>query len=101
MTKLVSIRRVTVIADAVLEKTLLESFTKLGAHGYSIVECRGKGRHTVLADPYTGVALVRIELLVQPSVADAILDYLHREIFATYACMACTELVDVASSDHF
>jgi hypothetical protein len=101
MTSLVAIRRVTVIADVVLEKTLLESFTRLGAQGYTIMECRGKGHHTVIPDPYTGQALVRIELLVQPKVADAIFDYLHREVFENYACAACIETVDVAPGDRF
>lgn len=101
MTTLVSIRRVTVIADAVLENKLLESFTRLGAQGYTIVECRGKGHHAVIPDPYTGVALIRIELLVQPKVADAIFDYLHLEVFENYACAACIETVDVAPGDRF
>lgn len=101
MTSLVSIRRVTVVADAVLEKTLLESFTSLGAQGYTIVDCRGKGHHTVIPDPYTGQELIRIELLVQPKVADAIFDYLHREVFENYACAACIETVEVGPSDRF
>jgi hypothetical protein len=101
MNHLVSIRRVTVIADVVLETTLLESFARLGAKGWTIVDCRGKGHHTVIPDPYTGAALIRIELLVQIPVADAIFEYLHREVFTNYACAACIETVDVAPGDRF
>jgi hypothetical protein len=102
MTKLVSIRRVTVVADVILEPTLLEEFAKLGARGYTSVGCHGKGRHAAVnsLDPFTA-ALVRMELLVQPDVADKIIDYLHREIFANYACTACVETVEVASSHKF
>ena len=66
------------------------------------MDCHGKGRHNVVegVDPFTA-ALVRIELLVQPAVADKIIDYLHREVFANYACTACVETVEVASSHTF
>ncbi len=102
MTKLIEIRRVTVIADVVLEKMLLDEFTQLGAKGYTCMDCRGKGRHNVVegVDPFTA-ALVRIELLVQPVVADKIVDYLHRQVLANYACTACVETVEVASSQSF
>ena len=102
MNKLVEIRRVTVVADVVLERMLLEEFTKLGAKGYTCMDCHGKGRHGVVegVDPFTA-ALVRIELLVQPDAAQKIIDYLRREVFANYACTACVETVEVASSHTF
>jgi hypothetical protein len=100
MTNLVSIRRITVVADEVLEHTLLEQFIKLGAKGYTCMDCRGKGRHAVVEDIFTA-ALVRIELLVQPDVADAIIDYLHREVFQKYACTVCSETVEVVRTDRF
>lgn len=100
MPKLVSIRRVTVVADEVLEHRLLEEFTRLGAKGYTCMDCRGKGRHVVVEDIFTA-ALVRIELLVQPDVADAILEYLEREGFQKYACTVCCETVEVVRADKF
>lgn len=100
MTDLVAIRRVTVVADEVLEHSLLDQFTKLGAKGYTCMDCRGKGRHVVVDSVFT-VALVRIELLVQPDVADKIIDYLHREVFQKYACTVCSETVDVVRGDIF
>ena len=102
MNKLVDIRRVTVVADVVLERMLLEEFTKLGAKGYTCMDCHGKGRHRVVegVDPFTA-ALVRIEMLVQPDAAQKIIDYLRREMFTNYACTACVETVEVASNHKF
>jgi nitrogen regulatory protein P-II len=102
MNNLIEIRRVTVVADVVLETMLLEEFTGLGAKGYTCMDCHGKGRHNVVegVDPFTA-ALVRIELLVQPDVAQKIIDYLRRAVFTSYACTACVETVEVASSHTF
>jgi len=100
MSQLVSIRRVTVVADVLLESTLLENFEKLGAKGYTCTDCRGKGRHATADQGFTA-AFVRIEMLVQPDAADKIVEYLHREIFKKYACTVCSETVDVASTDKF
>jgi len=102
MNKLAEIRRVTVVTDVVLERMLLDEFTKLGAKGYTCMDCHGKGRHNVVegVDPFSA-ALVRIELLVQPDVAQKIIDYLRREVFTNYACTACIETVEVASNHQF
>lgn len=101
MSKLVSIRRVTVIADVLLDNRLLQELFKLGARGYTSMKCHGRGRHAVLEDPYTGDGLVRLEFLVQPTVAEKIIDYLHSEVFSQFAATVCSETVEVAASDKF
>ena len=55
----------------------------------------------MIADPYSGNALVRLELLVQPFVVESIMDYLHRDVFDNLAVTACSETVDVASNAQF
>ncbi|WP_435005685.1 P-II family nitrogen regulator [Tundrisphaera lichenicola] len=101
MSQFRTIRRVTVYADASLEKILLERFLHLGATGYSIVECRGQGEHEVVVDPFRGAARVRIEVLCRPEVGEKILDYLSGENFQRRAVAACMEHVEVASGDKF
>lgn len=101
MDQLVTIRRVTVIVEQSLEKRLLDEFLKLGAKGYTCMDCWGKGEHTVVVNPFKGVSLVRIELLVQHEVAERIIDYLHRDIFQHYAVTACVENVQVATDGRF
>jgi hypothetical protein len=101
MSNLVSIRRVTVVADVTLKEMLLKQFFKFGAHGYTAMSCHGQGRHELIADPYSGEALVRLELLVQPDVADSIMGYLERAVSDNYAVTACSETVDVLSNAKF
>ncbi len=100
MSQLQTIRRVTVYADAALEETLLAKFTALGSNGYTVVDCRGKGEHSVVTTTFSEVSHVRIELLVQPAVAEKILDYLaghHRG----RAVAACVESVEVPAYERF
>lgn len=101
MSDLQTIRRVTVYADAVLEPTLIETFLKLGSTGYTVVSCRGKGEHATISDPFAATTQVRIELLVQPAVAEKILAHLQSGQFTSRAVAACVETVQVAAGERF
>ncbi len=74
---------------------------KLGSNGYSISQCRGKGKHEVMEDPRTGVSLVRIEFLMKPEVWDKIMEHLSDPDFRRRTVAACMETVQVPASDPF
>jgi nitrogen regulatory protein PII len=101
MTTLVPVQRVTIIADSVLTDTLLENLLRLGSNGYTYTECHGKGKHEDLPDPYTGISRVRIEVFVQPKIAEAVMEYLYSEELRHYALVACVETVQVSSHEKF
>jgi nitrogen regulatory protein PII len=101
MSELQTIRRITVYADSAVETTLLEQFLKLGATGYTVVECRGKGEHDSVADPFGASTRVRIEILVQPAVADKIVDYLQTHHHRGHALTACVETVQGLLKQHY
>jgi hypothetical protein len=104
MASLVSIHRVTIIADSSLEERLVERFLQLGARGYNVTSCRGKGLHAVMEDnPLSSrhSAEIRIELLVQESVATAILDFIYSAEFSPYALMGYVDQVQIPSSETF
>lgn len=101
MAELVEISRVVVIADTVLEKTLLEQFLKLGAKGYTCHYCVGKGRHETLEDPYTGRSRIRIEVLANDEVANAIFEYIHRKQFGSYPVAVYCDRVFADKRDHY
>jgi len=101
MSNLVTVQRVTVIVDSKLEQPLVARFAKLGAKGYTVIECRGRGEHEIIADAFTGATRVRIETIVQPKVAAAIMAYLHEPHFANDALTVCVETVQVDPSDRF
>ena len=101
MADLVTLCRATVIADRALEKRLLKEFWKLGIKGYTRQDCQGQGEHEVIEDVFTGLSRVRLEMIVQPAVGNAILDYLHGPEFENYAVTTCLENVQVSADDQF
>jgi hypothetical protein len=102
MGELQTIRRVTIYADGVLESTLLDRFQALGSKGYTVVDCRGKGEHGgSVDDPFSASKRVRIEVLVQPAVADAIMEYLSTGAVQHRSVAACVETVQVGKDERF
>jgi hypothetical protein len=101
MAQLQTIRRITVYATQDLEEALLAECRAMGAKGYTLVEARGAGEHAVFDDPFAKSTHVRIELLVQPAVADAIIDYLAKLHGQNRPVTACVESVQVADPEHF
>jgi hypothetical protein len=101
MAQLHTIRRITVYATQDLEEALLEQFRAMGAKGYTLVEARGVGQHAVFDDPFARSTHVRIELLLQPTVADSISDYLAKLHGQNRAVAACVESVQVADPERF
>jgi hypothetical protein len=101
MIELKTISRVTVYADGALEGTLLKQFLKMGATGYTVTVCRGKGEHDTVDDPFTSVARVRIELLVQPELAEKMLKLVDSPQYKSHPLAACMETVQVAASERY
>ncbi len=96
-----TIRRVTVYADGSLEAVLLRQILKMGSTGYTVSACRGRGEHDTVDDPFATVTRVRIELLVQPDVADKILELVDAPQYKHHALAACMETVQVVASEHY
>ena len=101
MLTLKTIRRVTVYSSKALEDTLVSRCLSLGANGYTITDCRGHGTHPVPEDPMTNSTHVRMELLVQPDVADKILIFLQSDHLRSHAVAACVEDVQVPSTEGY
>ncbi|MBS0263796.1 MAG: hypothetical protein JSS02_17790 [Planctomycetes bacterium] len=101
MKNLVPVYRVTVITESEMEPIIVDRFVKLGAKGYTCVGCRGRGEHEVFEDPLRAAGRVRIEAIVQPSVAEQIMDYLHGPQFAARPLAVCLENVLVSPHDRF
>jgi len=91
---------ITIVAEAVVERRLIDDVKKCGAKGYSLSHVTGEGvtgRHTLdLNGPS-----VRIESVVTDEVAQAILDRLARDYFERFAVVAWLSTVQVARGDRF
>ena len=91
---------ITIVAEAVVERRLIDDVKKCGAKGYSLSHVTGEGvtgRHTL---DLNGPSL-RIESVVTDEVAQAILDRLARDYFERFAVVAWLSTVQVARGERF
>jgi hypothetical protein len=99
MSNLMAARRVTIFSDALFEDVLTQELRQLGAKGYTCTDCRGRGEHEIVQDLYVNSSRVRIETIVPPHVAEAIMNFVESPQFANQALTACIDEVLVSSLD--
>jgi nitrogen regulatory protein PII len=98
--KTVTLKRVTIVAEHVLEERLVRELKALGARGYTLVEVRGEGSRGVRASEWEGKN-VKIETLVSPGTAERILERLAERYFADFAVVAYVDSVEVVRGDKY
>jgi nitrogen regulatory protein PII len=96
----VGLKKVTIIAEAVLEPRLLQEIRALGATGYTIGEVRGEGSRGVRASDWEGDN-VKVETLVGAGTADRILEHVAAAYFEHYAVIAWVTDVQVVRGDKY
>jgi nitrogen regulatory protein P-II 2 len=94
------LRKVTIIAEAVLEDRLLREVRELGSRGYTLTAVSGEGSRGVRASEWEGKN-VQIEVLVSAEVADRLLDHLAANYFEHYAVVAYVVEVEVVRGDRY
>ncbi|CAN5785062.1 nitrogen regulatory protein P-II [soil metagenome] len=94
------LKKVTIIAEAVLEDRLLREVKELGSRGYTLTEVRGEGSRGVRASEWEGKN-IELELLVSAQVADALLDHLAAHYFEHYAVVAYVGEVEVVRGERY
>lgn len=100
--RLARIRRLTVVSDETLERTLVTAFLDRGATGYTVVPCRGVGRHALMEGrTEENRAQVRIEFIVPPEVCDRLLAYLRQEILPNQRVSTVVESIEVVRRDYY
>jgi len=92
--ELVRLKLVTIVAEAVLEKRLLEEIRRQGAKGYTLTEARGEGSRGLRTMDWEGQN-IRLEAIVSEGVAERILQVLQERYFPYYAVIAFVENVEV------
>jgi nitrogen regulatory protein PII len=96
----VMLRKVTIVAEALLEDRMLRELRALGARGFTIGEVRGEGSRGIRAVDWEG-RNVRIETIVAPAVADRILEHVAANYFEDYAVIAWVDDVGVVRGDKY
>jgi nitrogen regulatory protein P-II 2 len=91
------LKMVVIVAEPVLEARLVSELRTLGATGYTILEGRGEGSRHSHATDLPG-ANIRIEAIVSPTVADAVMEFISAQYFANFSFIAYVVDVAVARS---
>jgi nitrogen regulatory protein P-II 2 len=94
------LKLLTIVAESVLESHLTQDIRRFGATGFSIGEVRGEGSRGVRASEWEG-SNVRIETIVAPETAEALLQHIAQTYFEHYAVIAYTTDVDVVRGEKY
>jgi hypothetical protein len=74
-----------IITEAALESTLVKDVLKLGAQGYTIADVRGGGRHGPRDADWQADRNIRLEVICDAAVADAIAAHVRDTYSSHYA----------------
>ncbi|WP_404382963.1 P-II family nitrogen regulator [Caenispirillum salinarum] len=94
-------KRVTIITEAAIEGRLLDDVEKLGAHGYTISEARGKGGRGVRSGSWGPSANIRVEIICDDATADKIMRHLWDHYYNDYAMILFAHDVEVLRPEKF
>ena len=95
-----TLKLVTIVAERILEDRLLRRLDALGAKGYTLTQATGKGSRGVRASEWEGPD-TRIETLVGPKVAEAIVGYIAEHFFEHYAVIVYVQDAEVVRGDKY
>ncbi|WP_337845418.1 transcriptional regulator [Thermus sp.] len=98
--ELVRLKLVTIVAESLLEKRLVEEIRRLGAKGYTITPARGEGSRGLRSADWEGQN-IHLETIVSEEVALKILKKLQEDYFPHYAVIAYVENVEVVRGDKY
>jgi nitrogen regulatory protein PII len=92
---------VTIIAEAALERRLVEDLKQLGAHGYTITDARGEGARGVRNASWEASSNIRLEVICDATLADTITAHLQAHYYAHYAMILFLSDVGVLRPEKF
>jgi nitrogen regulatory protein P-II 2 len=95
-----SMKRISIVAEAIIAERLIEDILRLGASGYTQTAAEGRGSRGVRASEWEG-RNAKIETIVRPDVADKILERLTSHYLKNFAVIAYTHDVEVIRGDKY
>ena len=93
-------KRITVVAEALIADQIIADFRRLGASGYTTTSVEGKGSRGVRASEWEG-RNVKIETRVSAAVAEKILNCMAESYFKNYAVIAYAHEVEVIRGEKY
>jgi nitrogen regulatory protein P-II 2 len=94
-------KRVTVVCEAYARQPVSELMATVGAHGWTVFPVEGRGHQGTRLGDIPESANVQFEVIVQPGVAETLLQRLHAELFPNFAMVAYESDIRVLRRDKF
>lgn len=91
----------TIVVESSLERALAADIERLGAHGYTITDARGKGSRGVRNATWSESSNIRIEVVCDDAVAQAIAAHLQARYYAHYGMILFISDVEVMRPEKF
>lgn len=91
----------TIITESALERTLVEGIERLGAHGFTITDARGKGSRGPRNAAWDESRNIRIEVVCDDATAKAIADHLQARYYQHYGMILFMSDVAVLRPEKF
>jgi hypothetical protein len=91
----------TIICETDIERKLSDDVMALGAHGYTVTEARGRGAGGERDAAWTPSANIRMEVICDKTVAEAIAEHLRKNYFAYFSMVLYLSEVEVLRDDKF
>lgn len=91
----------TIVTEAALEPELVVAIQRLGAHGYTVSDARGKGSRGVRNATWSASANVRIEVVCSAATATTIAEELRQRYYENYAMILFVGEVEVIRPSKF
>ncbi len=91
----------TIVTEGALEHNLVREIERLGAHGYTIADVRGKGGRGIRNAGWNLSANIRIEVVCTADTAHAIAAALRENYYDNYAMILFIGDVEVLRPEKF
>lgn len=91
----------TIVTEALLEQRMVKDLERLGAHGYTITDARGKGGRGVRDAGWESSGNIRIEVVCESTTATAIAEHLKEHYYDNYAMILFIGEVEVLRPEKF
>jgi hypothetical protein len=92
---------VTIVCEGNLERNLGRDLVRLGAHGYTVSEARGRGARGERDAAWGHSANVRMEVICDAATAERILQHVRDNYLANYAVVMYLVDVEVLRAEKF
>ena len=91
----------TVVCEAGLESRLAEDVMRLGAHGYTVSDARGRGARGVRNAAWDSAANIRLDVVCEEQVAQKIAEHLKKNYYDNFAMILFSVDVEVLRPEKF